>query len=123
MLDRILNFFKDKDIEEIKDVLTREGTTTAHVPNGLGSELDGKVEQTEFDEFKKKIFKKEDESSSYGFRFFSMGGYFSTQTLEERIENIEEKLLHLTEYLGVERVTESEKTRFIKVKKSKKGKR
>lgn len=96
-------------LAEIEDVLIRDG-------KHLGSEIDGKVERSEFDDFKKNVIgdKKTDFTGGWLISWTDMysgkGNTIKEKTLFEEIDEIKESIKKIEEYLGIERVKQETKT-------------
>lgn len=107
----------NKRLSELEDVLTRPGK------DNIGSELDGKVEQSDFDYFKKNVIGEEEESGSVLRLYYTWDGSWGSgpkkKTLLEEIKDLKESIKKIENYLGIARLkTESDK--YVKVNKTKK---
>lgn len=116
----------EKDVEEIKDVLIREDG--AH----LGSEIDKKVEESDFESFKKEvreeikklrdeIFAKEpSEPAMFYWTASTLSPYLYTTTTQAKKIPLEQKLQAIEKFLGIEYKKEEQKFEGYKPIKKKK---
>jgi hypothetical protein len=105
------------DVGNINDVLTREST------NGkkeyVGSELDGKVEQKDFDYLRERVI---GSSTQRNLNSLFYRAFIEEKTLFQEIESLNERFDKLEKHLGIERVQKEEKIdKYISVPKKKKN--
>ena len=110
-----MNPFKtiNKRLEEIEDVLTRDNSDPKDY---IGSEIDSKVEQKDFDSLEKSLNKvkatigerKIDNSSM--FALISWGYHVEkSKTIFDEIGEIKDSIKKIEEYLGIERKSKESK--------------